>query len=253
MFEREGELRPPTTATTAQGTETSSFSGKSTVLLSMLREIELDSGSITVDGFDICTVPREKLRAIFTAISQDTFVLNDSIRRNIDPSGTASDEQITGAFQKGHLWDPIRSRNAKTAAAVPTSIDTTASTDDASRGTTDLLAAPLQERAPIARPAPAPGSWARLLLLRDRSRILLLDEATSSVDASTDALVQRVVRERVRAATRSLSSRTGWTRYATPTPSSSWTGAGVRGGGGAGGAVGQEEGGEEGEQEGGGW
>ena len=33
------------------------------------------------------------------------------------------------------------------------------------------------------------------MLRRSRSRILLLDEATSSVDAETDGLIQRVIRE----------------------------------------------------------
>jgi ATP-binding cassette, subfamily C (CFTR/MRP), member 1 len=33
------------------------------------------------------------------------------------------------------------------------------------------------------------------LLLKDRSRILFLDEATSNVDARTDELMQRIIRE----------------------------------------------------------
>jgi ATP-binding cassette subfamily C (CFTR/MRP) protein 1 len=217
------------------------FSGKSTLLLSILRLIELDSGSITIDGLDLSTLPREKIRESLIAIPQDTFVLNDSIRLNVDPSGTVSDEDIIAALEKVQLWNVIKSRGTgsggggggsngvsgtntavasgtatptTTTAPTPATATATASTATTTTSSTDAETVngasptPPPKKEDVVDPLDAPlkGSplshgqfqlfgLARALLLRDRSRILVLDEATSNVDAKTDELMQRIVRE----------------------------------------------------------
>ncbi|TGJ82199.1 hypothetical protein E0Z10_g6546 [Xylaria hypoxylon] len=139
-------------------------SGKSTLLLSMLRLVELDSGSITIDGQDLSTLPRETIRAGMITIPQDAFILGDSIRVNMDPSGTASDEEMIAALDKVKLWDILKPRA-------------------------------VVERAPLSHGQSQLFGLARAVLLKGRSRILLLDEATSNVDASTDELMQRIIRD----------------------------------------------------------
>jgi ABC-type multidrug transport system fused ATPase/permease subunit len=49
---------------------------------------------MTIDGLDLSTLPRDKIRACLIAIPQDTFVLNNSIWLNVDPPGTVSDGEI---------------------------------------------------------------------------------------------------------------------------------------------------------------
>ncbi|KAI3325328.1 ABC transporter [Xylariaceae sp. AK1471] len=164
-------------------------SGKSTLLLSMLRLVELESGSITIDGLNLCTLPRETIRARIIAIPQDTFVLNDSIRLNIDPSAIASDEKIIAVLKKVQLWGVIRPRASNTTA--PNGTVNAAST---AKQEVDPLEAPLQE-SPLSHGQFQLFGLARALLLKDRSRILLLDEATSNVDTRTDELMQRIIRE----------------------------------------------------------
>ncbi|KAI1180571.1 P-loop containing nucleoside triphosphate hydrolase protein [Nemania sp. FL0916] len=177
-------------------------SGKSTLLLSILRLVELDSGSIAIDGIDICTLPRETIRAKIIAIPQDTFVLNDSVRLNVDPSGIASDEKIRAALEKVQLWDIMESR-AKNM-AVSTEAARVADGEIADGEIASTVSTVTKEVDPLEMPLKASplshGQFqlfglARALLLRDRSSVLILDEATSNVDANTDKLMQRIIKE----------------------------------------------------------
>jgi len=168
--------------------------------------IELESGSIIIDGLDLSTLPRNKIRASLIAIPQDTFILNDSIRLNVDPSGTVSDEKIIAALEKVQLWNVIKSRNtgssstsdnnitARSETATPTNEDTANDISTPKKEEIDPLEAPLKS-SPLSHGQFQLFGLARALLLKDRSRILLLDEATSNVDAKTDELMQRIIRE----------------------------------------------------------
>ncbi|KAE9374390.1 putative multidrug resistance protein [Stipitochalara longipes BDJ] len=177
-------------------------SGKSTMLLSILRLIELESGFIKIDGLDISTLPREKIRESLIAIPQDTFVLNDSIRLNLNPSITVSDEEIIAALEKVQLWTVIKSRGtggsgdtaAASKTATPLNEETSNNTSTPKKEEVDPLEAPLKE-SPLSHGQFQLFGLARALLLKDRSRILILDEATSNVEAKTDELMQRIISE----------------------------------------------------------
>ncbi|CAG8955431.1 hypothetical protein HYFRA_00010296 [Hymenoscyphus fraxineus] len=82
-------------------------SGKSTLLLTLLRLVEPQYGTIKLDGIDIRLVPLEYLRErCFITVSQDTLVLhNDTLRFNLDPDESLSDEAIIDALKRTRLWD----------------------------------------------------------------------------------------------------------------------------------------------------
>ena len=141
-------------------------SGKSSLLLSLCRLIEIDSGSIIIDGVDLRTIPREVIRTRITAIPQDPFVLSDSVRVNADTSGEASDDAIISALKKVQLWDAIQTRGG---------LDAQMKSQPLSQGQQQLFC------------------LARAMLRK--SKILILDEATSNVDSETDALMQQIIRE----------------------------------------------------------
>ncbi|KAH8891439.1 P-loop containing nucleoside triphosphate hydrolase protein [Thozetella sp. PMI_491] len=183
-------------------------SGKSSLILSLLRLIELDSGSIVIDGLDLSTLPREKIRASLITIPQETFVLNDSIRLNIDPSGLVSHEEMIAVLEKVQLWNVIKSRGTSSNgansgnAAAPSEDTTSASTGEAApdgatvpkKDGADPLESSLKD-SPLSHGQFQLFGLARALLVRGRSQILILDEATSNVDSKTDELMQRIIRE----------------------------------------------------------
>jgi len=78
-------------------------SGKSTLLRILLRIVEMNAGCVSIDGVDIRNVGLSQLRSAVTVIPQENFLLTGSVRRNVDPQGRYSDEQVSVALQAASL------------------------------------------------------------------------------------------------------------------------------------------------------
>ena len=85
-------------------------SGKSSLIMTLFRMLELRTGSITVDGVDLSTIPRHQVRSRIIGLPQDIFLLNGSVRLNIDPYERATDKAIIAALQDVRLWDGIQAK-----------------------------------------------------------------------------------------------------------------------------------------------
>ena len=147
-----------------------SYSGKSSLVASILRLLELDNGAIIIDNIDLSTLPRESIRSRIVTLPQDPLILAGTVRHNTDPQGNASDDSIISALSCVGLWDALQQRN---------DLDTDITGGALSKGQQQLLA--------LAR--------AVLQMRRDEAKVLILDEPTSNVDVETEATVHRVVRE----------------------------------------------------------
>jgi ATP-binding cassette subfamily C (CFTR/MRP) protein 1 len=143
-----------------------SGSGKSSLLLALLRLLDTSSGTITLDGVDIARLPRQLLRERITALPQEPFTLPGSIRANLDPLAKLSDTAIEAALEKIDLLAIIKAAGG---------LDTSMADLALSHGQTQLFA--------VAR-----------AILRP-SKVVILDEMTSSVDNVTEAKMMDAVHE----------------------------------------------------------
>ncbi|KAG4267241.1 hypothetical protein FPRO04_04853 [Fusarium proliferatum] len=142
-------------------------SGKSSFMLSILRLLELQSGSISIDGKDLASIPRQHIRSQITTIPQDPVSLTGTVRQNLDPEALIqADEILIEALKKTTLWATIDTRGG---------LDADLSELGFSVGQRQLFC------------------LARALL--SHSKIVLLDEPTSSVDNATDKDVRHIIRE----------------------------------------------------------
>ncbi|KZL84742.1 atp-binding cassette [Colletotrichum incanum] len=167
-------------------------SGKSTLLLALLRILDTTSGSIKVDGVDLSLVPRSLIRQrCFITISQDPFVLGQaSLRFNLEPSGTVSDEMIVSVLQKTSLWSHLNPENPVPRKACQVLDSAVALLPQMSSGQSQLLA--------VARAILQLWSLHQARGYADSERImpvLLLDEATSSLDPETETSIRNIIHE----------------------------------------------------------
>lgn len=184
------------------------FSGKSTILLTLLHLLDAQAGSIKVDGIDISHVPRSILRQqCFITVPQDPFVfINASLRSNLDPSEALDDKTIFDALEKTHLWQHfaahVRHQQNLSLPQSDSGEEVLSKTLNLqlsefpalSTGQTQLLSL---ARA-ILRTQVQTGYSDEVLITADTrrpKRILLLDEATSSLDPETDSSMQDVIRK----------------------------------------------------------
>lgn len=144
--------------------------GKTTIVNLLMRFYDVNSGAIYLDGTDIRTISRNKLRSNFGMVLQDTWLFKGTIRENIRYGNEdATDEQIEAAAVSAHAYDFIM--------AMPGGFDAMLEEDGAniSQGQKQLLTI---ARAIVANPG-----------------VLILDEATSSVDTKTEQQIQIAMAE----------------------------------------------------------
>ncbi|OOO04876.1 ABC transporter related protein [Aspergillus oryzae] len=144
-----------------------SGSGKSSLIMSLLRLNEITKGNIFIDDVDITQIPRETIRRQLAVLPQDPLILSGSIRLNLDPLQKHTDEAITSALSRVGMLKSLLSKGFD--------LDSLVRKDTFSSGQQQLI------------------SIARTLL--NPSPILLLDEATSMMDMQTEATIMNLVRE----------------------------------------------------------
>ncbi|KAF5000964.1 hypothetical protein FGRMN_1334 [Fusarium graminum] len=166
-------------------------SGKSTLVLSLLRFTHVVSGEILYDGIDITKIPRHRLRESLTIIPQEAVLFNGTVESNLDPGGQVSKEVLDKALDncKGIAsFSPQASDDSDNdmhspddeinAVSLTTSVD--ARGENFSHGQRQVL------------------SLCRALIRQ--SKLMLLDEATASMDYETDRGIQAVLRRELEAA-----------------------------------------------------
>lgn len=150
--------------------------GKTTLINLLMRFYDVDDGAVELDGIDIRTIRRDRLRSQFSMVLQDTWLFDGTIAENIAygrPDATR--EEIVAAAKAARIHDMILS--------MPQGYDTrvTGSGESISKGRKQLP------------------TIARAMLLD--ARMLILDEATSNVDTQTERLIQAAMLDLMRGRT----------------------------------------------------
>ncbi|XP_036977821.1 ATP-binding cassette sub-family C member 9 isoform X4 [Acanthopagrus latus] len=142
-------------------------SGKSSLSLAFFNMVDIFEGKIVIDGIDICKLPLQTLRSRLSIILQDPVLFSGSIRFNLDPERTCTDDRLWEALEIAQLKNMVK--------ALPGGLDAvvTEGGENFSVGQRQLFC--------LAR------AFVR------KSSILIMDEATASIDMATENILQKVV------------------------------------------------------------
>ena len=72
-----------------------SGSGKSSLVSTLFRLLEVQSGSISIDGVDIIDVPINTLRGRMNILSQEPFFLAGTVRENLSYAKLSEDDKLS--------------------------------------------------------------------------------------------------------------------------------------------------------------
>ena len=142
--------------------------GKSTLMDLIPRFYDPVGGAIRIDGVDLRDLKADSWLNNIAMVTQETFLFNTTVRRNIlAGKPNATEHELVAAAKSAHIWDEIQ--------ALPQGLDTPLG----DRGVN--LSGGQRQRVAIAR------------AFLKRAPILLLDEATSNLDTKSEREVQRAL------------------------------------------------------------
>ena len=149
-------------------------SGKSSLTLSLFRIVEAFKGKITIDGQNIAEIPLKKLRRAISIVPQEPFLLEGTLKTNLDPLNLYTEQEINDVLEKVKLYQMLEHDNIN-GKNVLKGINTEIKEygNNLSFGCRQLLC--------VAR-----------AILR-KSKVIILDEATSSVDQKTEDIISNAV------------------------------------------------------------
>lgn len=148
--------------------------GKTTLISSIYRTFDDYIGEILFDGKEIRGIDLKILRNAMTIIPQDPYLFEDTLRNNLDPMKQFPEEKILNIIQDVGLWTKFEKLEG-----LDTLIEKGGS--NLSQGEKQLVC------------------LARALLFENR--LVLMDEATANIDTQTEAVIQRLVKEKFKNST----------------------------------------------------
>jgi ATP-binding cassette subfamily C protein len=144
-----------------------SGTGKTTVADLLMRLYEPTSGTIRVDGKPLQDIPLSAWRRSIGYVTQDIFLLNDTLANNISFYEPLSRKEVVAAAKLANIDEFIES--------LPQGYDTLVG----DRGV--LLSGGQRQRVVLAR------------ILARKPALLILDEATSSLDSESERAIQSTI------------------------------------------------------------
>ncbi|WP_164659800.1 ABC transporter ATP-binding protein [Tropicibacter sp. Alg240-R139] len=145
-----------------------SGAGKSTIFNLLTRLVDPQTGSVSVGGVEVRDMSLDRLRDLYSVVSQEALLFDETLRENILLGRTdVSDKQLQDVLDAAHVSDFLPK------------LEKGLDTHVGPRGS--ALSGGQRQRVVIAR-----------ALLRD-TPVLLLDEATSALDAQSEKVVQEAL------------------------------------------------------------